>query len=95
MKLEKEHGIWTLTLGKMSFIEFWNDWHQLFGKYNWYTFDFIKISAEKDEMIEGYELELKLLGLGVRIRVNTNENNEIIQREKEVEQSAKDCPKKK
>ena len=57
-------------------IDFRNDWKQLFGKYNWYTFTVIQLDFEKENMAYGYEFNFVLLGLGVYIRYNTDKSHE-------------------
>lgn len=49
-----------------------NDWKQLFGKYNWYTFHFIHVYVEDDIWTGGFEFEFVVLGLGFRFRYNYN-----------------------
>ena len=53
-------------------IEFQNDWKQIIGKWNWYTFTVIELYFENDKWTHGYEAMFVLLGLGVRIRYNTD-----------------------
>jgi len=52
-------------------IEGTNEWHQIIGKFNWYTATLINLYFEKDDMTYGYEFIFTLLGLGFRIRYNT------------------------
>lgn len=75
IKFEKEEfgDRWTLHLGKSAFIHTVNDWEQLFGKWNWYTFNIIQFYIEKDDMLPGWEVEVALLGLGLRFRWNDEE----------------------
>lgn len=54
-------------------VEFVNEWKQIIGKWNWYTFTFIEIYFENDKFTKGYEFQFMLLGLGVRIRYNTED----------------------
>jgi len=56
-------------------VEFSNEWKQLFGKYNWYTFTLIYCYFEKG-FVDGYEFHFTLLGLGIYIRYNTDKSNE-------------------
>jgi hypothetical protein len=51
-------------------FSFINDWKQLRGKWNWYTFTFIQIEFENDVWTHGVECYFVLLGIGVRIRYN-------------------------
>lgn len=91
MKLIKDEHTnkWELYFGD-HFIHILNDWKQLRGKYNWYSFHFIYIYFEKDMMLDGYEFEFMILGLGFRIRWNyADEDNEIIKAAKEAEKELK------
>ena len=66
-------------------IEFRNDWEQVFGKWNWYSFTIIQIYFENDIMCPGYEFECIILGLGFRIRINRSwEGTEIQKRIDEI-----------
>ncbi len=49
-----------------------NQWLQLKGGYNWYTFTLIQIEFEKENMAYGYEFIFIVLGLGFRVRYNTD-----------------------
>lgn len=53
-------------------VEFTNDWKQLVGKWNWYTFTIVELYFENDKFTHGYEFVFTLLGLGIRIRYNTD-----------------------
>jgi len=70
MKLEKEQGLWYLYFGEDNFIHTLNDWNQLWGNYNWYSFHFIRVYFENDVMTGGWEFEFAVLGLGFRLRWN-------------------------
>jgi hypothetical protein len=72
MKLKKEENGWILTLDKKgnSFVCPINDWGQIFGHWNWYSFHLIHIYAENDIVCPGWEFEFAILGLGFRIRIN-------------------------
>lgn len=59
-----------LQLTKECFAHTINDWVQLFGKWNWYSFHFIHLYVENDIMTGGYEFEFVVLGLGFRFRYN-------------------------
>ena len=77
------------TGGLKSIAHFTNDWEQIIGwkRYNWRTFDFIKLYVEDDAMLGGYELEAALLGLGFRIRFNvrtTETGRELAQRVEDI-----------
>lgn len=80
---------WNLEFGKEgnTFIHATNDWAQLYRlltgktKYNWYTFDIIKVYFENDIMCPGFEIEIALLGFGLRFRHNKSwEGTEIQKR---------------
>lgn len=69
-------------------LELHNEWPQLWGKYNWYTWTIIHCHFEKENLAHGYEFELWLLGLGIRIRYNTDKSLEQFEEwEKEVEEA--------
>ena len=78
IKFEKDDvtNNWNLLLGKHTFIHTTNDWQQFYrrltgkSKYNWYTFDAIKVYFENDIMCPGIDIEIALLGLGLRFRHN-------------------------
>ena len=74
MKLtkDKHDKRYYLHLSKNSFVHAINDWKQLWGKYNWYTFHFINIYLEDDVWTGGFEFEFVVLGLGFRFRCNYN-----------------------
>lgn len=57
-------------------IEGRNEWKQLSGKYNWYTWTLIYISFEKENLAHGYEFWFMLFGLGFIIRYNTDKSLE-------------------
>lgn len=70
MKLENEHGQYYLSFddGK-GFVHAINDWLQLFGRFNWYSFHLLHLYFEKDVMVgESYELSMAILGLGFTLR---------------------------
>jgi len=73
MKIEKPKEYdphYYLHFSDKCFIHGRNDWGQLFGKYNWYSFHFIHVYFENEVMTGGWELECVLLGLGFRLRYN-------------------------
>lgn len=78
MKLikDKHDKRYYLHLSKNSFVHAINDWKQLWGKYNWYTFHFIHICLEDDVWTGGFEFEFVVLGLGFRFRYNYNDKLE-------------------
>lgn len=55
------------------FIQFQQDWSQLLGGCNWYTFRFADIQFEWDKILGGVEATIVLLGLGFRWRWNFTE----------------------
>lgn len=55
-------------------IEFRNEWKQLFGEWNWYSFTLVYIYFEKS--YHGYEFWFTLLGLGFYLRYNTDKSFE-------------------
>lgn len=70
MKLKKEDNRWYLYITKNLFVHTINEWEQIFGKYNWYTFTPVATTFEKDCYMGGYEAEVFLLGFGLRVRYN-------------------------
>jgi len=76
MKISIEYGYITINIIDNFFIELKSDWFQLFGKYNWYSFNLIKIYFENDKMTGGIEFEFWLLGFGIRIRYNYDDTLE-------------------
>lgn len=56
-------------------IEGINQWEQLFGKWNWYTWTLVQVEFEKENMAYGYEFLFILFGLGFRIRYNTEKSH--------------------
>lgn len=52
-------------------VEGRNDWKQIFGGYNWYSFTLIECYFETG-FIGGYEFHFTLFGLGFFIRYNTD-----------------------
>ncbi len=53
-----------------------NQWKQLRGGFNWYTFTPIQVEFEKENMAYGYEFIFILIGLGFRVRYNTDKSFE-------------------
>ena len=53
-------------------IEGINNWKQLLGTWNWYTWTLIHVEFEKENMAYGFEFMFVLLGFGFRIRYNTD-----------------------
>lgn len=91
MKLFKKEN-WVLSII--------NEWKQLKGKYNWYSFTFINLYFEDEPYTGGVELHFTLLGLGFIIRYNYDfEGSEagkiIMKYEKELEKTKKKITKKK
>lgn len=62
----------TIEFKKIS-IDLTNQWIDLFQKCNWYNFDIIKFTVEKDYVHGMFELELYLLCFGVRFYWTWNE----------------------
>ncbi len=78
MRLQKplEHDpYYYLYLTDDIFIHSINDWEQIFGRWNWYTFHLLHVYFEKDVMCGGYEFEFAVLGLGFRMRINDPESD--------------------
>lgn len=59
-----------MKIFKRFVVSFVNEWYQLRGGFNWYSFDLIHLMFEYDKMTEGLEFEFYLLGFGIRIRYN-------------------------
>lgn len=60
------------------FVEWYNEWTQVFQKCNWYTCTFIYIYFEYDKTRNGVECIVIILGLGFRICYSWDfENSEI------------------
>jgi len=55
---------------KELIFEFKNDWTQLIGKWNWYSFTFIEFYIENEKWLKAWYIQFTLLGLGVYIRLN-------------------------
>jgi hypothetical protein len=71
-----------LEIGKRTTITFGNDWRQLFqiGRCNWYSFDFIRLYFEVDEMSKSLEVRCDLLGFGFFLQYDRDyEHSEIKQ----------------
>lgn len=58
----------TYEIGRVMF-DFDNEWSQLFGKYNWYTFRFLQVEWEWDKYCGSLEFMFALLGFGLRIAI--------------------------
>lgn len=58
-----EHGPWL--------FHFINEWEQLRGGYNWYTYNLCQVEFE---VFCGWEISVVLLGLGFRLRRNSTED---------------------
>ena len=61
-----------------TFVEWQEDWSQLAGGCNWYTFRFCQIECEWDKMLGGVEATVVIMGLGVRIRHNYSDTDAMI-----------------
>jgi hypothetical protein len=55
---------------KELIFEFQNEWKQLIGKWNWYSFTFIDFYVEHEKWLKAFSLQFTILGLGVYIRFN-------------------------
>lgn len=53
-----------------TFAEVQEDWSQITGGCNWYTFRFCLIEFEWDRSLGGVEFTIVILGLGIRVRHN-------------------------
>jgi hypothetical protein len=51
-------------------FEFKNDWKQLIGKWNWYSFTFVEFYVEHEKWLKAWNSQFTILGLGVYIRLN-------------------------
>ncbi len=72
-----------------------NDWLQLKGGFNWYSFNFLHVYFEYDKWMEGLELELYVLGFGIYIRYNLPASDKIFaEYKKEVDKIIKKHGKK-
>lgn len=60
----------TLKSWQRPFIEWIEEWSQLLGGCNWYTFHPIMIELEDDRMMGAVEGTFIVLGLGFRFRWN-------------------------
>lgn len=65
----------TLEFSKYAFMEFQNDWSDVVALFkrenNWYTFRFAHLQVEKDDIVEGWDIDFVLLGLGFRLRITS------------------------
>jgi hypothetical protein len=68
-----------------TFIEFQEDWSQLLGGCNWYTFRFCLFEFEWDKMMGGVEATIVIFGLGLRVRHNYAETKYSAEIKREVE----------
>ena len=72
-----------LEVSKGTTVYFNNDWRQIFqiGRCNWYSFHFIYLYFEIDQMSKMYEVIFILLGLGFTMRIDRDfDHSEIKQR---------------
>jgi len=68
-----------------------NEWRQIKGGYNWYSFTLIHIYFEKENIAHGYEFWFTLFGLGFTIRYNTDRSLEQFDEwDRDVEEELKD-----
>lgn len=63
---DKYDNKYYLYLSEDCFLHIYNDWAQIFGKWNWISMNFVHIYFEKDIMTGCYEFEFIILGLGFR-----------------------------
>ncbi len=61
-----------------TFAEFQQDWTQLKGGCNWYTFRFFVVEFEWDKMFGGVELTLMFFGVGICVRHSYAETDDMI-----------------
>ena len=67
-------------------LTFENEYKQLIGGWNWYSFTFINIYFENDRWTHGYEFIFMVLGLGFRFRYNTDKALELFDKwDKEIQ----------
>lgn len=66
-KLTEEESDW--------FIEWIQEWSQMLGGCNWYTFHVCQIEFEWDKMMGGVEATVIIFGLGFRWRWNYEETD--------------------
>lgn len=66
----KHDPSWYLHFTDDCFAHLINDWEQVFGSWNWYTFHWIHLYMENEIMTGGFEFEFVVLGLGFRVRWN-------------------------
>lgn len=64
---------------KRFIFSFINEWHQLFGDWNWITFTPICIEFEEDMAMQGLELMIIVMGFGFRIRYNKPSSDKIFE----------------
>ncbi len=95
MKLEKDEHInkWYLHFGgDKGIVSLINDWEQLFGSYNWYSFHVFHCYFEKEVAWgKSYEFSFALAGLGFTIRYTASISEELQAR---IDESTKEIKEK-
>jgi len=74
------------------FIDYINEWNQIWGSWNWITITIINVSFEDDISLGGYEFTFILLGLGFYVRIYHTETplmKKILKRAEETVNKAK------
>jgi len=74
------------------YFHFIEDWSQLFGGCNWYTFRPIMMELEWDRIMGGIEATVILLGLGFRVRHNYTETDQVKDIQEQIETIMKEHP---
>lgn len=54
-----------------------NEWKQIGGKYNWYSFTICNLYFEYEKMLEGIEFSIIIFGIGIYIRFNLPASDKI------------------
>lgn len=75
-----------ITDEKSWFIDWTNQWTQLWEKCNWYDFDLLWVRFENDMIMGGYEATFIVLGLGFRWRWNHTRTQQMEECERMVEE---------
>lgn len=82
----------TMSEWKGFFIEPIEQWSQLLGGCNWYTFHPIMIEFEDDRHMGGVECSFILLGLGFRARWNYRDTETTEELRRRIEKIYEDHP---
>ena len=75
-----------LTDEKSWFIDWTNQWPQLWEDHNWYDCDLIWIRFENDKIMGGVEATFILFGLGFRWRWNHTRTEQMAECEDAIEE---------